>query len=124
MRVISQDKDVDIDYESSSFSIKDFGTEGAEIIAYNNGLNFMMALYSDIEKAKKAFIEMSNIFSRYFINIESGDYKGCSMVSDKINYVPDKEFERIEIKELHNLVYIFPEDKKEGGNNLDEIVFK
>jgi hypothetical protein len=121
MRVISQDYDVDLDYETSNFSIKDLGQEGAEIIAYNNGLSFIMATYSDIIKAKKAFIEMSKKFSMYFININSGDNKGYSMITDEINYIPDKQFERIEVKEIHNLIYVFPEEKTSiDRNDTDE----
>lgn len=119
MRVISQDYDVDLDYETSNFSIKDLGQEGAEIIAYNNGLSFVMATYSDIVKAKKAFIEMSKKFSMYFINIDSGENKGHSMITDEINYIQDKQFERIEVKEIHNLTYVFPEEKTDR-NKTDE----
>ena len=91
MRVISQWKDVDLDYETSSFMIADNATmqdieeapdevtpggdisensDGYIIVAVTNvGNRFAMACYSTIEKAQKALTDMSSNYIRYLIQL-------------------------------------------------------
>lgn len=128
MRVISQWKDVDLDYESSSFLITDNATmqdieeapdevtpggdisensDGYIIIAVTNvGNRFAMARYSTIEKAQKALTDMSSNYIRYLIT----DSNSYMTMTDALDCELDKPFNKLEIKEMKATVYQFPEE--------------
>ena len=130
MRVISQLKDVDINYETSNFIIVDnatmldiletkntkeliFGSDinesdkdGYLIVAITqNNTKFVMAGYPTIEKAREALSGLSACYRLYLIT----DHKDNMVVTDGINYTLDKPFKKIDIKELDATVYYFPE---------------
>jgi len=128
MRVISQWKDIDIDYETSSFMIEDNATmQGIEnasekvmpeedipensngyiIVAVTNvGNRFAMAYYSTIEKAQKALTDMSSNYVRYLIT----DSNSYMTMTDALDCELDKPFNKLEIKEMKATVYQFPEE--------------
>lgn len=120
MRVISQWKDVDIDYETSSFIIADSTTEQDDIeesVLENSakylilgiaqtGHRFAMAAYSTIEKAQKALTDMSNNYIRYLIT----DTNSYMTMTDALDCELDKPFNKLEIKEMKATVYQFPEE--------------
>jgi hypothetical protein len=128
MRVISQWKDVDLDYETSSFMIEDNitmqGIENASekvipeedipensngyiIVAVTNvGNRFAMAYYSNIEKAQKALTDMSSNYVRYLIT----DSNSYMTMTDALDCELDKPFNKLEIKEMKATVYQFPEE--------------
>lgn len=106
MRIISQDETVDIDYESSSFFIRTYDDDVA-IWAHNDKSDFVMAIYSDLEKAKKILKEMSYNYTRYLI-VDNNDYM---TMTDTLECELDKPFNKIEIKELKATVYQFPVDE-------------
>lgn len=128
MRVISQWKDVDLDYESSSFLITDNATmqdieeapdevipggdisenvDGYIIVAVTNvGNCFVMACYSTIEKAQKALTDMSSNYIRYLIT----DSNSYMTMTDALDCELDKPFNKLEIKEMKATVYQFPEE--------------
>lgn len=128
MRVISQWKDVDLDYESSSFLITDNATmqdieeapdevipggdisenvDGYIIVAVTNvGNRFVMACYSTIEKAQKALTDMSSNYIRYLIT----DSNSYMTMTDALDCELDKPFNKLEIKEMKATVYQFPEE--------------
>ncbi len=103
MRIISQRKAIDIDYETSSFMI----TDECDIIAITNVSDrFRMAHYSTIEKARKALTAMSNNYIRYLIT----DTDGHMYMTDALDCEIDKPFNKIEVKEMKATVYKFPEE--------------
>lgn len=128
MRVISQWKDVDLDYETSSFMIADNATmqdieeapdevtpggdiseksDGYIIVAVTNvGNRFVMACYSTIEKAQKALTDMSSNYIRYLIT----DSNSYMTMTDALDCELDKPFNKLEIKEMKATVYQFPEE--------------
>lgn len=114
MRVISQWKDIDIDYESSSFLIKENDTmrnikDDYMIVGITKTDDrFALATYSTLEKAKKALTAMSNNYIRYLIT----DTNNLMSITDGLNYELDKSFKKIEIKEIKATVYQFPEEDK------------
>ena len=120
MRVISQWKDIDIDYETSSFIIADSTTEQDDIeesVLENSakylilgitqtGHRFAMAAYSTIEKTQKALTDMSNNYIRYLIT----DTNSYMTMTDALDCELDKPFNKLEIKEMKATVYQFPEE--------------
>lgn len=128
MRVISQWKDVDLDYETSSFMIEDSTTmlgientpdkvtpgedmsensNGYIIVAVTNvGNRFAMAYYSTIEKAQKALTDMSSNYVRYLIT----DSNSYMTMTDALDCELDKPFNKLEIKEMKATVYQFPKE--------------
>ena len=128
MRVISQWKDVDLDYETSSFMIADNATmqdieeapdevtpggdisensDGYIIVAVTNvGNRFAMACYSTIKKAQKALTDMSSNYIRYLIT----DSNSYMTMTDALDCELDKPFNKLEIKEMKATVYQFPEE--------------
>ncbi len=133
MRVISQWKDVDLDYETSSFMIADNATmqdieeapdevtpggdisensDGYIIVAVTNvGNRFAMACYSTIEKAQKALTDMSSNYIRYLIT----DSNSYMTMTDALDCELDKPFNKLEIKEMKATVYQFPEEDEVHG---------
>lgn len=129
MRVISQWKDIDLDYESSSFLITDNATmqdieeapdetipggdlsekdkDGYIIIGITQtGHRFAMAAYSTIEKAQKVLTDMSSNYIRYLIT----DTNSYMTMTDALDCELDKPFNKLEIKEMKATVYQFPEE--------------
>lgn len=121
MRVISQWKDVDLDYETSSFVITDNmitqdikempdtsdDSGGYTIMAITNvGNRFPMACYSTVKKAEKALTDMSSNYVRYLIT----DSNSYMTMTDALDCELDKPFNKLEIKEMKATVYQFPEE--------------
>ena len=112
MRVLSQWSDVDIDYETSSFLIdkvkgeEENAEENYVIVAFNHERQFCMAIYSDIEKAKKALQLMSSTYTRYLVT----DTKGVMTMTDALVCDLDKPFSKITIQEMKATAYQFPEE--------------
>lgn len=129
MRVISQWKDIDLDYESSSFLITDNATmqdieeapdevipggdlsekdkDGYIIIGITQtGHRFALAGYSTLKKAQKALTDMSSNYIRYLIT----DSNSYMTMTDALDCELDKPFNKLEIKEMKATVYQFPEE--------------
>lgn len=114
MRVLSQWSDVDLDYESSSFLIdrvkeeEENEEENYMVVAFNHDRHFCMAIYSDIEKAKKALQLMSSTYTRYLVT----DHNGVMTMTDALACDLDKPFNKITIQEMKATAYQFPEENE------------
>lgn len=114
MRVISQWKDIDTDYESSTFLIvedeRDNGTQ-YDVVCIPQGPDverLVMATYSNSDKARTALKGMSNNYVRYLVT----DVDNHMTMTDAIDCELDTPFSKIEIKEMRATVYQFPMEKE------------
>jgi hypothetical protein len=137
MRVISQDKDIDIDYESCTFIVsedydndedddyddEDYDDEDDEdddsIQNYLNALNvyFIIAITKDGHRFIMAKYSTKEKAKDALIGMSNNytkylitDNNGYMTMTDGIDCEMDKPFNRFEIKELKATSYIFPED--------------
>lgn len=112
MRVISQWTDVDIDYESSTFTIKETemhndGSTNYVVIAYTaNNKKFIMGTYKREETAEQALMGLSKAYCRYIIT----DNTQNMVMTDALVCEMDKPFNKIDIQYMPALMYVFPED--------------
>lgn len=103
MRVISQNRLYDIDYESYSFCIK----RGNIIYAFNNNVEYKLAEYSTKEKAEKVLLNLSKIYKNYFVT--DGEYM---RLTDDVICEIDKPFKQISVTEKETKVYYLPKDNE------------
>ena len=111
MRVVSQNKSIDLDYNSHTFYIKDVEKKDEvfySVLAYkDNPNNFaVMGFYSTEEKAQKALLGMSSKYKLYLIT----DNNGFMTMTDAIVCELDKPFNKITIEEKEGTVYYFPQE--------------
>lgn len=104
MRVVSQLKFADVDYESNSFIIAQNEDRYAILCVTNS--NILMGEYSTKEKAQKAFIGMSSSYKKCLITTQDN----YMQVTDRIVAENDKPFERIEIGTVETPVYYMPQE--------------
>lgn len=111
MRVIAQDSSIDIDYETYSFIIDSLNSNNEKyytIKAFRNGEDTVitLALYKDLNNAKKALLGMSQNYTRYLIT----DNDNLMTMTDAIDCELDRQFNKIEIQEIKATAYKFPEE--------------
>lgn len=117
MRVISEWGTTDIDYESSIFRIEENEDETGivhEIIASNNGAEFVMSSDSTIDEAVESLAMLHKSYKHYIIAFPDTS----KTITDEIVYELDKPFNNIDIKEFNTLYFSFKEYKENKNKNV------
>jgi hypothetical protein len=101
MRVISQNWDTDLDYESFVFTVRNTNFDDTSIIeekgykldyviaAVDSTNEYIMASYSTREKACDVLKSMSETYKRYMITTRDGNMQ----ITDGLTYELDTPFE-------------------------------
>lgn len=114
MRVISQNRDIDIDYSDTQFYIGEDQinkTTFYKIFAKSHKFthSYCMATYTNKDEAENALIGLSSTYSRSIMWIIK-DKKGVLIECDTLDEIEkDKPFEIEGIQEIQNTVYYFPQ---------------
>jgi hypothetical protein len=120
MRVISQNWDTDLDYESFVFTVRNTNFDDTSIIeekgykldyviaAVDSTNEYIMASYSTREKACDVLKSMSETYKRYMITTRDGNMQ----ITDGLTYELDTPFEKFDIKELEASSFIFPKEEE------------
>lgn len=113
MRVISQDRMIDLNYDLAAFYISDYGNDEFIIYADIDGRNYIMGEYYNKQEAIDALEGMSNNYIRFIVT----DKNNTDIVTDEIFYSMDKPFEHIDVRTLNASVYKFPQAKVKETNH-------
>ena len=113
MRVISQDRMIDLNYDLATFYITSYGEDQFVIYADIDGRKSVMGEYYDKQEAIDALEGMSNNYIRFIVT----DKNNADIVTDEIFYNVDKPFEHIDIRTLNASVYKFPQAKVKETNH-------
>lgn len=122
MRVISQNWDTDLDYESFVFTVikaninfndvslmEEKGYKFDYVITAVDPTNeYIMASYSTREKACDTLKSMSETYKRYMITTRDGNMQ----ITDGLTYELDTPFEKFDIKELEASSFVFPTEEE------------
>ena len=120
MRVISQNWDTDLDYESFVFTVRNTNFDDTSIIeekgyklnyvitAVNSVHEYIMASYSTKEKACDVLKSMSDTYNRYIIITKDNNMQ----ITDDFIYEIDRSFEKIDIKPFEALTFVFPTEEE------------
>lgn len=113
MRVISQDRMIDLNYDLTTFCITNYENNEFVIYADIDGRKYVMGEYYDKQEAIDALEGMSNNYIRFIVT----DKNDIDTVTDEIFYNVDKPFEHIDIHTLNASVYKFPQAKIKETNH-------
>lgn len=122
MRVISQDKTIDLNYDDIALYVDhEDGLFKVNALLKNStkdGARFILAVYDSKEEAIDAISGVSKMYSRCLLFEEPRNDEAALIHHDTIDaLIPDRKFKISQIQRIENSVYCFPPLKRDNNDS-------